>query len=127
MSKVTSFIMAKNVNSLTGKLLILLSYVWFAAFIYSACCKETIAGSAATVLVGFTVFVLFRAMTLVLESAVNMLYYVSGTQKEVLNYMGHSQNSLNEIRRLLEESSEFYRRVEGKLDLNTDNKEEDNA
>lgn len=127
MGKVTAFIMAKNVNSLTGKLLILLSYIWFVGFIYVACCKETLFASAVTVLMGITVFVLLRALTLILESVVNMLYYVSGTQKEVLNYMGHTQNSLNEIRRSLEEGGEFFKRVEGKLDLDVKDSENDNA
>lgn len=120
MSGIKSFVLGRNINSFTGKLLLALSYLWLGAIeLYSVLhLKEVPLTAAVLALLGITVFVVLRAFVLILESVLNALYYISGTQKELYNYMGQTQNTLNEISRTVEETSVFFKRVETKLDLN---------
>lgn len=120
MSGIKSFLLGSNINSFTGKLLLVLSYIWLLCIEGYSVLQLNVSPVKASVfaLFGVTVFVVLRAFVLILESVLNALYYVSGTQKEVYNYMGQTQNTLNEISRTLAETSDFFKRVEKKLDLN---------
>lgn len=126
MGSIKSFLLGSNLNSFTAKLLVILSYLWLFAYgtyaFYIA--GDSWVKAGVFLLTGITVYILLRVLALLLESVINALYYISGTQKELFDYMGESKNSFNEINRSIKETSAFFKRVEDKLDLNntsTDN------
>lgn len=117
MNRIKAFVFAGNIKSQTGKILMLLSYIWFFVFVYFATLKETLNASLLTGLIGVTVFVAIRAFALITESLINILYIAGGMDKELNSLSGETKNSLNEIERNLKETASFFKRVEDKLDL----------